>query len=297
MHLITKWFGTFLIDQNDIQDHILFPKNKKTLTTKITKIQQQEILPEEKKITKNHTNIIVNEQRLKPLGTYQPYDTIFKTTQLLPENYNYTPTILHDITQKSTHQQVKTYLKSKDLQIIQMVNTLDDLIQTANLLQERYTRWTALPTPEKNLKPLTKTLQTVTNEITMLQKQIETHITTIAPNLATITGPLIGARLLAHAGSLKKLAMSPASTIQILGAEKALFRYKKEGGKPPKHGVIYQHPHINTAPRKERGRIARQMATKIAIAIKADYFTKRDIATTLKKELTSQLKNQKKQQS
>jgi len=156
---------------------------------------------------------------------------------------------------------------------------------------------TTLPTPENNLKPLTTTLNTVNKEIKALQHQIETHINTLAPNLTTIIGPIIGARLLAHAGSLKKLAMYPASTIQILGAEKALFRFKKEGGNPPKHGVIYQHPYINTAPNKHRGRIARQMATKITIAIKADFFTKRDIGTTLKKELQQQLNYQKKQQS
>ena len=297
MYLITKWFGTFLIDQNCIQDYILFTKNTRTLTTKLTKIQNQEILPEEKKLTKKHTDLIINEQRLKPLGIYEPHDPTFKSIQIQSEDYNYPLKLLKEITQNLTQQSVQNKLKSKDLQIIQMVNTLDDLIQTANLLQERYTRWTALPTPEKNLKPLTTTLETVNTEIIKLQNQIETHITTTAPNLATITGPLIGARILAHAGSLKKLAMYPASTIQILGAEKALFRYKKEGGKPPKHGVIYQHPNINTAPHKYRGRIARQMATKITIAVKADYFTKRDIGTTLKKELQQQLNYQKKQQS
>jgi nucleolar protein 56 len=295
MYLITKWFGTFLIDHNSIQNYILFPKNKKTLTNKLTKIKNQEILPEEKKLAKNHTDLIINEQRLKPIGTYQPVDPQFTTITITPDQYNYPHILLHDIIQNITQTAVQTKLKAQDLQIIQMVNTLDDLIQTANLLQERLTRWTALPTPEHHLKPLTTTITTVTKEIKTLQNQIETHITTIAPNLTTITGPLIGARLLAQAGSLKKLAMYPASTIQILGAEKALFRYKKDGGKPPKHGIIYQHTSINTAPRKDRGRIARQMATKIAIAIKADYFTKRDIATTLKNDFQKQLKHQKKQ--
>jgi nucleolar protein 56 len=83
--------------------------------------------------------------------------------------------------------------------------------------------------------------------------------------------------------------MLPASTIQILGAEKALFRYKKEGGKPPKHGVIFQHPLLNRAPRDQRGRIARLLASKITIAIKADVFTKRDIADELNAQLEQQL--------
>jgi RNA processing factor Prp31 len=183
--------------------------------------------------------------------------------------------------QTITQSEVETTLKAPDLQIIQMVNTLDELIQTANLLQERLTRWTTLPTPEENLTPLTTTIKTVQNEITALQNQIETHIISQAPNTTYLIGPLITARLLAHAGSLQKLAMLPASTIQILGAEKALFRFKKEGGNPPKHGVIFQHHSINTAARKDRGRIARHLANKITIAIKADVFTKRDIRENL----------------
>ena len=83
----------------------------------------------------------------------------------------------------------------------------------------------------------------------------------------------------------------PASTIQILGAEKALFRYKKEGGKPPKHGVIFQHSYINKAHRAIRGKIARIFASKIAIAAKADFFTKRDISKELKKDMNKRIKD------
>jgi nucleolar protein 56 len=89
---------------------------------------------------------------------------------------------------------------------------------------------------------------------------------------------------------MQRMAMLPASTIQILGAEKALFRFKKEGGKPPKHGVIFQHPLINRAPKIERGKISRLFATKIAIAIRADVFTKRDISKELLKSLDTRIK-------
>jgi nucleolar protein 56 len=88
---------------------------------------------------------------------------------------------------------------------------------------------------------------------------------------------------------MQRMAMLPASTIQILGAEKALFRFKKEGGKPPKHGVIFQHPLINRAPKSERGRIARLLATKISTAIKADVFTKRNISKDLEHYLERRL--------
>jgi nucleolar protein 56 len=146
-----------------------------------------------------------------------------------------------------------------------------------------------IPTPKKKVKPFEKTLRVVDDEIHRLQDQIEKDMRTIAPNTSAIIGPLIGARLIALAGGMQRMAMLPASTIQILGAEKALFRFKKEGGRPPKHGVIFQHPLINRAPRAERGKIARLLAIKTATAIKADAFTKRDIADELLKEIDSKL--------
>ena len=78
----------------------------------------------------------------------------------------------------------------------------------------------------------------------MIGKQIEVDMSRITPNTTRIVGPLIGARLVSLAGGLDRLATLPGSTIQILGAEKAFFRFKKDGGKPPKHGVIFQHPFL-----------------------------------------------------
>ena len=170
-----------------------------------------------------------------------------------------------------------------------MVNALDDLVQTANLLSERLSCWALLPTAKKKVKPFEKTLSAVNEEILRLQEQIEQDMHTISPNNSAIIGPLIGARLIALAGGMHRMALMPASTIQILGAEKALFRFKKEGGKPPKHGVIFQHPTINCAPKTERGKIARLLATKLSTAIKADVFTKRNIADDLQKDITRRL--------
>lgn len=107
-----------------------------------------------------------------------------------------------------------------------------------------------------------------------LRKQIEEHIDVqmneIAPNISRVLGTAVGARILARAGSLKKLAMMPASTIQVLGAEKALFRSLKTGSQPPKHGLLFQHPLVHAAPRWQRGKIARAIASKAAIAARVD---------------------------
>lgn len=92
----------------------------------------------------------------------------------------------------------------------------------------------------------------------------------VAPNIRTIVGGAIGARLISLAGGLAQLARMPASTLQVLGAEKALFRALRAHAKPPKHGVIYQYPDIRGSPKWQRGRIARALAGKLTIAARVD---------------------------
>jgi len=105
-----------------------------------------------------------------------------------------------------------------------------------------------------------------------LEKHIETQMELVAPNISGILGAAVGARILARAGSLKRLAFMPASTIQVLGAEKALFRSLKTGSQPPKHGLLFQHALVHAAPRWQRGKIARAISTKAAIAARVDVY-------------------------
>ncbi|HKU33776.1 MAG TPA: ribonucleotide-diphosphate reductase subunit beta [Candidatus Nitrosotalea sp.] len=105
-----------------------------------------------------------------------------------------------------------------------------------------------------------------------LEKHIEDQMKIIAPNLSGILGTSVGARILGRAGSLKRLATMPASTIQVLGAEKALFRSLKTGAQPPKHGLLFQHTLVHAAPRWQRGKIARAIAAKAALAARVDVF-------------------------
>jgi len=106
-----------------------------------------------------------------------------------------------------------------------------------------------------------------------------------APNLSAIAGPILGAKLIALAGGLEKLARLPASTIQVLGAEKALFRFFRTGRGAPKHGIIFQHPYVHGSPRWQRGKIARLLAAKIAIAARIDYFSREDRSSELRRAL------------
>lgn len=88
-----------------------------------------------------------------------------------------------------------------------------------------------------------------------------------------------------QAGSLQRLATLPSGTIQLLGAEKAMFRHMKKKTDPPKHGIIFQHPLVHNAPVWQRGPIARVLASKISMAARADAFTGNDISATLNEQL------------
>jgi nucleolar protein 56 len=106
----------------------------------------------------------------------------------------------------------------------------------------------------------------------VLADHIEAAMETVAPNVKELLTAAVGARIISKAGSLARLARLPASTIQILGAEKALFRALKTGARPPKHGLLFQHPLIHSAPKWQRGKIARAVASKVAIAARIDYY-------------------------
>ena len=111
------------------------------------------------------------------------------------------------------------------------------------------------------------------------------------PNLSAVAGPLIACRLLSLAGGLEKLARLPSSTIQLLGAEKALFRHLKTKDKPPKFGVIFAHPLIQNAKRNERGKVARILASKLTLAARADFYTGKDISDKLTADIRTKLKS------
>jgi nucleolar protein 56 len=106
-----------------------------------------------------------------------------------------------------------------------------------------------------------------------LASYLSSKMSSVAPNLTTLIGEQVGARLISHAGSLTSLAKYPASTVQILGAEKALFRALKTKGNTPKYGLIFHSTFIGRAGAKNKGRISRYLANKCSIASRIDCFS------------------------
>ena len=105
-----------------------------------------------------------------------------------------------------------------------------------------------------------------------MQEYLKNRMEIVSPNLTTLIGENVAAKLIAHSGSLSTLAKYPASTIQILGAEKALFRALKQRTKTPKYGLLFNTSFIGRAMGKNKGKISRYLANKCAMAARLDHF-------------------------
>jgi nucleolar protein 56 len=189
---------------------------------------------------------------------------------------------------------VREHYAGKDAELLQMVRTLDEMDTVVNLLSERAADWYMVRHPAFSRKYrrtpariLVRTMREnsrgalgkVAGEIeqlaetrTALAKEVSARANDVMPNTSALIGGLVAARLMAHAGGLLSLSRLPASAIQVLGARTALFAHLKTHSPSPKHGIIFQHRRVHNAPRDIRGRVARVLAGKLAIAARLDYF-------------------------
>ena len=165
--------------------------------------------------------------------------------------------------------------------------------QTANNVCDKAKKSVGVYLSEKDLHAVRAQAQALINLLNYREELVaysDELATRLAPNISHIAGPSLAAKLIAQAGSLNKLASFPSSTVQVIGAEKALFKHLRSGSPPPKHGLIFQHPAISTAPRWTRGKLARALAAKITIASKADAYTHHFIAEKLKDQFEARVK-------
>lgn len=128
-------------------------------------------------------------------------------------------------------------------------------------------------TDMENVTAFAERVVSLANYRKTLHSYLVSKMGVVAPNLAALIGDIVGARLISHAGSLTNLSKYPASTVQILGAEKALFRALKTKGNTPKYGLLYHSSFIGRAGPKNKGRISRFLANKCSIASRIDNFS------------------------
>ncbi len=141
------------------------------------------------------------------------------------------------------------------------------------------------PSDLSTIQSLSKTVLELYKDRRLLEEYIDAVMAAIAPNMRALVGPTIGGRLIAVAGGLRNLAAKPASTIQVLGAEKAMFRSLRTGTRPPKHGIIFQLPEVHGSVRWQRGKVARAVAGKLAIVARVDAYGGGYVGDTIKANL------------
>ena len=185
-------------------------------------------------------------------------------------------------------------LSEKDTDLLQMVRMLDELDEVINLLTERLTEWYQSTTPDSSrkynkaaskkfiqtvaksknpsMKQVAREILSLTNLRAQLMKDVSRKADEVIPNMSALVGGLVAARLVSRAGGLTLISRMAASSIQVLGAESALFSHIRAGTPSPKHGLIFQHRRVHNAPRDVRGKLARILASKLAIAARLDAF-------------------------
>ncbi|GAA0677044.1 NOP5/NOP56 family protein [Natronoarchaeum mannanilyticum] len=201
---------------------------------------------------------------------------------------------LRAATRAAAREEVAASERADDKQLVHAVRSMDDCERTANELAERVAEWAGSlyddagtgvsyareladaepedPT-ERQLVSLAERVDDLAEERDALRGFVERQASDVAPNLSALAGPVLAARLIALAGDLESLAKQPSGTVQVLGAEDALFAHLRGRGPSPKHGVIFTHEYVRGTERDERGSAARALAGKLSIAARVDHYS------------------------
>lgn len=216
---------------------------------------------------------------------------------------------LRDATLAGTRAAVREREGADDQQLLHAVRAMDDLAEVANELAERGVEWAgsifddvaggmegardvANRDPENATQEravsLCQQACDLTDELDAERAYVERQAPTVAPNLSMLAGPVLAARLVALAGGLEDLAKQPSGTVQVLGAEDALFAHLRGHAPSPKHGVIYTHEYVRGTDPDERGSAARALAGKLSIAARIDHYSG-DLRPELQDELDERI--------
>ena len=201
---------------------------------------------------------------------------------------------LRELCFAAAEQQIREQYAGKDTELLQMVRTLDEMDEAINLLSERVTEWHQVRHPTFSRKYRRTPAHVQVKNIALkgrgalgmvatqveqlaaarmdLAKEVSARAGRVLPNTSVLIGGLVAARLMSQAGGLLPLSRLPGSAIQVLGARTALFAHLRTKSPSPKHGVIFQHRRVHNAPKERRGKVARVLAGKLAIAARLDYF-------------------------
>jgi len=322
-YLVISPIGLFVFDEkNKLVRLKYFDKNPKEIAKKL----EQEDFPELKEIKNEFKNLVVKQ----PNKATKYFRENFR--EIVLENFKNEVELnqfLNSVLIEKTKLKISK-IERRDKLIIQTISSLSDLEKILNTMSERLREWYGLHYPEIEIKDHEKFAKLVAeygdrsnfkdfetsmgmelkeSDVEILQiyakqlkdlydlkKKVEKYLEKIVPeeipNLNALLGSILAARILALAGSLEKLAKMPSSTIQLLGAEKSLFKFLRgrEKVRPPRFGLLYLHPDISGSKRELQGKIARALSSKLTLAARADFYTKKDISKKLLEDYKKKLK-------
>lgn len=367
VHLVETIIGVLGVSGESVVERVLYPRDPKQIAAALDRQRDGEVTKEaaelvEKLMQRGFKGVVLSNEALaktiaeryglytETSGPSGPHEYVRDNLEALAVGFGWVVDVAqlqgvsHEVSLERAQRAVRRAQSARGAVIPQMVQLLNELDKTLNVLSSKLREWYGLHFPE--LDRMVDSHETYARIVESLgdrsslevdalaalgfkpdkarrivdaargsmgapaspedleqqralasrllslyeyRGELEGHISStaqeVAPNLSDVAGPVLAAKLIERGGGLKKLAMKPAGAIQILGAEKALFRAKKTRARPPKHGLIFQHPFVHSKKRNLRGRSARVLAAKLALAARADAFTGNYLGAELKKQL------------
>jgi nucleolar protein 56 len=300
---VTTWFGAFVLENQRVVASYPYPADRGVLLDRLRSRREGRLTPEESRMLTEHLEqgLRSRDRRLVTAGAKAGR---FEAPELDPSAYGINPSWLREILLEDAKESLRLAW-DPSVHVEEAVRALRDLDAVRNLLGERLTSWAGRDAPPSE-GDLTGSAEAVARRLTRpgteegapsagpespleharrglaelylglggsskaIEKALEERLPLEAPNVSALLGPLLAARMIAQAGGLDRLARLPASTIQVLGAERAFFEHLRGHAPPPRHGLLFLHPDIQSAPRNSRGKLARALAGKVAIAARLD---------------------------
>ncbi len=325
MILVTKWFGVFLCKADRVVRKTLFPKDPMEMAQRLAAIQRGEVLPEERAMAQEKVDVA--EPRLSPIGKPVVFDSSFIRPENLGYDQTLMHQVMMELGKIRTREPVRQdriviqAIRALD-SVIEIINLMSERLhewyglhfpELADYARdERYSILIAehgaregiipeigvklesvgaelTPADMEAVRALAASLVDLHQQRTDLENYVRERASECAPNLSCLISEMLAARLISLAGGLDRLAKLPSSTVQLLGAEKAMFRHLKGHKDPPKHGIIYQYPDVHRSPYWQRGKVSRALAAKISIAARLDQFGGEFMGEELKTDLERKL--------
>ncbi len=319
-YLAVNPVGLFIFnEEHKLINFKFFSKNPEEAADKLEKFERGEYLPELEEI-KGKFGDLVTEQPNQATDYFKINFRKIMLEKNLFKNDSELNQFLNSVSIAKSKLKISK-IERRDKLIVQVISAISDLERILNTIMERLREWYGLHYPELDVKDHEKFASLIVEhgsrenfrdfdssmgmelrdeDVKVLQmyakqfvelidlrdkmdKYLESMVKEEMVNIEALLGSTLAARMLALAGSLERMAKMPSSSIQLLGAEKSLFKFLKgkEKTRPPRFGILYLHPDISTNKRELQGKIARLLSSKLTIASRTDFYTKKDVSKEL----------------